>query len=174
MTLYYKDIQSPLGLLRLIANDFSLKAVLWEADTKTKVRTLESVLKEDHPILVETERQLSEYFLGRIKQFNLPIEPVGTEFQKKVWGRLLEIPYGETKSYMELAKMIEQPKAVRAVGGANSKNPLAIIIPCHRVIGANGALTGFSGTVSTKQVLLSLEAKVRVGNVLGEAVPLNC
>lgn len=173
MTLYHKDIKSPLGLLRLIANDFSLKAVLWEADTKTKVRTLESVPKDDHPILMETEKQLSEYFLGRIKSFNLPIEPVGTDFQKKVWGRLMEIPYGETKSYMELAKMIEQPKAVRAVGGANAKNPLAIIIPCHRVIGANGALTGFSGTVSTKQVLLSLEAKVNLGHASQTSLPLS-
>ncbi len=162
MTLYHKDVQSPLGFLRLVANDFSLKAVLWEADTKSKVRALESVAKADHAILVETEKQLAEYFLGRIKKFELPIEPVGTAFQKKVWGRLLEIPYGETKSYMEIAKMIEQPQAVRAVGGANAKNPLAIIIPCHRVIGANGAMTGFSGTVSTKQVLLALESKVKL------------
>jgi methylated-DNA-[protein]-cysteine S-methyltransferase len=106
---------------------------------------------------METQRQLAEYFAGKRSQFELPLEPRGTEFQKKVWASLRTIPFGKTKSYAEIASAIGSPRACRAVGAANGKNPLSIVIPCHRVIGANGALTGFGGGLETKAKLLALE-----------------
>jgi methylated-DNA-[protein]-cysteine S-methyltransferase len=108
-------------------------------------------------MLVEAERQLSEYFAGKRTQFELPLEPRGTEFQKKVWLSLREIPFGKTQSYMEIARAIGSPRACRAVGGATGRNPLSIVVPCHRVVGANGALTGFGGGLETKAKLLALE-----------------
>ena len=112
-----------------------------------------------HPVLIETERQLTEYFSGARTDFDLPLEPHGSEFQKKVWRALTEIPFGKTSSYLDLAKAVASAKAVRAVGAANGKNPLSIIVPCHRVIGANGSLTGFAGGVEAKAKLLGLEAR---------------
>ena len=108
----------------------------------------------------EAVRQLREYFAGKRTEFDLPLEPEGTAFQRRVWRRLQEIPYGETISYGELAKRIGNPKASRAVGAANGKNPIPIVIPCHRVIGANGTLTGFGGGLPIKEALLGLEKKV--------------
>ena len=116
-------------------------------------------LDQRHPILLETERQLSEYFAGKRIRFAVPLEPRGSEFQKRVWSALKEIPFGKTRSYLDLAKTIGLPKASRAVGAANGKNPLSIILPCHRVVGANGALTGFAGGLETKAMLLTLEAR---------------
>ena len=116
-------------------------------------------LDQRHPILLETERQLSEYFAGKRIRFTVPLEPRGSEFQKRVWSALKEIPFGKTRSYLDLAKTIGLPKASRAVGAANGKNPLSIIFPCHRVVGANGALTGFAGGLETKAMLLTLEAR---------------
>lgn len=110
-------------------------------------------------LLMEIVKQLDEYFEGMRKVFDLPIEPEGTEFQKKVWRALIEIPYGETKSYGEIAKIIGNDKAARAVGMANNKNPIAIIIPCHRVIGANGKLVGYAGGLELKEKLLELEKR---------------
>lgn len=110
-------------------------------------------------LLMEIVSQLDEYFDGTRKVFDLPIEPEGTEFQKKVWKSLIEIPYGETKSYGEIAKIIGNDKAARAVGMANNKNPIAIIIPCHRVIGANGKLVGYAGGLELKEKLLELEKR---------------
>ncbi|MFT8352621.1 methylated-DNA--[protein]-cysteine S-methyltransferase [Clostridium saccharoperbutylacetonicum] len=110
-------------------------------------------------LLIEIVKQLDEYFDGTRKVFDLPIEPEGTEFQKKVWKALIEIPYGETKSYGEIAKIIGNDKAARAVGMANNKNPIAIIIPCHRVIGANGKLVGYAGGLELKEKLLELEKR---------------
>lgn len=104
-------------------------------------------------------RQLREYFAGKRIEFDLPLAPEGTDFQRNVWRRLQEIPYGETISYGELAKRIGNPKASRAVGAANGQNPIPIVIPCHRVIGANGKLTGFGGGLPTKEALLALEAR---------------
>jgi methylated-DNA-[protein]-cysteine S-methyltransferase len=115
-------------------------------------------VERHHPILGEAERQLSEYFAGKRTHFELPLEPQGTEFQKKVWGRLRKIPFGKTRSYLQIARAIGSPRACRAVGGATGKNPLSIVIPCHRVIGANGTLTGFGGGLETKAKLLALEA----------------
>lgn len=108
----------------------------------------------------EAAKQLSEYFSGKLKAFDLPLKVDGTPFQKRVWAALREIPYGETRSYKEIAKAIGNPKACRAVGMANNKNPLTIIIPCHRVVGANGALVGFGGGLDMKKWLLELESGV--------------
>lgn len=106
---------------------------------------------------MQTEQQLNEYFSGTRKTFTIPLHPIGTEFQKQVWTALTSIPYGETRTYAQLASQIGNPKAVRAVGAANGKNPLSIIVPCHRVIGSSGNLTGFAGGLDAKATLLSLE-----------------
>ncbi len=112
-------------------------------------------------VLDEAARQLREYFSGDRLEFDLPLAPEGTPFQKTVWNRLTEIPYGETISYGELAKRVGNPKASRAVGAANGQNPLPIVVPCHRVIGANGKMTGFGGGIPVKEALLELEARQR-------------
>ena len=111
-----------------------------------------------NPILLETEKQLNEYFAGKRRSFSVTLDYVGTPFQQKVWKSMLAIPFGETRSYGQLAEEIGNPKAVRAVGAANGKNPISIIGPCHRVIGASGKLTGFAGGLKAKAYLLSLEA----------------
>jgi methylated-DNA-[protein]-cysteine S-methyltransferase len=111
----------------------------------------------DHPLLRETARQLAEYFAGARRVFDLPLAPRGTAFQCDVWTTLATIPFGETISYAQLASRVGKPTAVRAVGAANGRNPLPIVLPCHRVIGADGSLTGFGGGLPTKQFLLQLE-----------------
>ena len=159
MTLFYKEMESPVGKLKLVASANALIAVLWERERPNRVKL--AMLQHDpqQPILIETERQLGEYFAGTRNQFDLPLEPTGTEFQKKVWRALQEIPFGQTRSYLDLAKSIGSAKAVRAVGAANGKNPLSIVVPCHRVVGANGTLTGFAGGLEAKAKLLALEAR---------------
>lgn len=157
MTYTYKTMKSPVGLLKLIASNNGLAAILWENDNPKRVRL--SPLSEDknHPILLEVERQLNDYFNGKLKQFSLELDFVGTDFQKNVWTALLTIPFGETRSYGQIAKQIGNPKAVRAVGAANGKNPISIVVPCHRVIGSNGQLTGFAGGLEIKACLLKIE-----------------
>lgn len=113
------------------------------------------------PLLEKAARQLEEYFAGQRKEFSLPLAPKGTEFQLRVWQALLQIPYGETRSYGELAAMVGNPKACRAVGGANHRNPLSILIPCHRVVGTGGSLTGYAGGLAIKEFLLKLESEAR-------------
>ncbi len=113
------------------------------------------------PLLEKAARQLEEYFAGQRKEFSLPLAPKGTEFQLRVWQALLQIPYGETRSYGELAAMVGNPKACRAVGGANHRNPLSILIPCHRVVGTKGSLTGYAGGLNVKEFLLKLESEAR-------------
>ena len=113
-------------------------------------------------LLQKAVKQMQEYFTGRRKEFELPIRLQGTDFQQKVWNALRQIPYGETRSYGEVAAIIGNPKASRAVGGANHKNPIMLIVPCHRVIGADGSLTGFGGGLRAKEYLLSLEKKYNV------------
>lgn len=157
--LFYKMMASPVGTLKLVATDKGLAAILWENDNPLRVRLNEPERDDAHPILIETERQLGEYFAGDRQSFSLPLEFEGTEFQTKVWRALLAIPFGETRSYSDIAVEIGEPKAVRAVGAANGKNPLSIVAPCHRVIGANGKLTGFAGGLETKAQLLALEGK---------------
>jgi methylated-DNA-[protein]-cysteine S-methyltransferase len=160
VTLYYKEIESPVGKLKLVTSLSALVAILWERERQDRVKLDPMSPDPHHPILIETERQFIEYFSGTRTKFDLPIEPRGSEFQKKVWRALREIPFGETRSYLDLAKALGTPNAVRAVGAANGKNPLAIVVPCHRVIGANGALTGFAGGIEAKAKLLALEAKI--------------
>jgi methylated-DNA-[protein]-cysteine S-methyltransferase len=109
--------------------------------------------------LLEAERQLRDYFAGERTRFELPLEPRGSEFQQKVWRALREIPFGETRSYLDLAKTVGSPKAFRAVGAANRENPLSIVVPCHRVIGRDGTLTGYAGGLEKKSTLLALEAR---------------
>lgn len=148
---------SPVGRLTLIGSDKGLAAILWENDDPGRVRAKAEVESNDHPVLLETERQLNEYFEGKRNTFSLELDPIGTDFQKEVWSALLTIPYGETRSYTQIANQLGNPKAVRAVGAANGRNPISIIVPCHRVIGASGALTGFAGGLEAKACLLSLE-----------------
>jgi len=159
VSLFYKEIKSPVGKLKLIASAHALVAVLWEREQPDRVKLEAPMLAPEHPILIATERQLTEYFTGARTVFDLPIEPRGSEFQKKVWYVLRKIPFGQTRSYLDLAKMLGSAAASRAVGRANGKNPLSIIVPCHRVIGSDGSLTGFAGGLETKAALLAFEAK---------------
>jgi methylated-DNA-[protein]-cysteine S-methyltransferase len=157
MSLAYKIIDSPVGNLKLAASDQGLVAVLWQNDKPSRVRLGELVEDGKHPILMETERQLGEYFAGQRKSFSVPLDMRGTDFQRNVWRALLAIPFGETRSYGQLAKQLGNSKAMRAVGAANGKNPISILVPCHRVIGSTGKLTGFAGGLATKAQLLKLE-----------------
>ena len=158
MKLVYKTMDSPVGKLKLVASDKGLVAILWENDKPRRVRLSELVEDLKHPILRETERQLDEYFNGKRKSFSLALDMRGTQFQNDVWEALLSIPFGETRSYGQLAKQLGNPRATRAVGAANGRNPISIIVPCHRVIGSSGKLTGFAGGLDTKAYLLELEA----------------
>lgn len=164
-----KMIRSPVGTLTLIASDNGLAAVLWENDKPSRVRLAADANGSDHPVLRETERQLGEYFVGRRQSFDLPLDPVGTPFQKSVWHALMRIPFGETRSYRDIAREIGNPAAVRAVGAANGRNPISIIAPCHRVIGTNGKLTGFARGLETKRRLLDLEARVAMERLAARA-----
>ena len=159
MTYFYKTMTSPVGELKLVASDKGLAAILWENDDPHRVRLDPVSEDKQHPVLLETERQLNDYFSGKRKSFSLDLDFKGTEFQKKVWAALLTIPFGETRSYAQIANQIQNPKAVRAVGAANGKNPISIIAPCHRVIGSTGKLTGFAGGLQAKACLLALEGK---------------
>jgi methylated-DNA-[protein]-cysteine S-methyltransferase len=153
-----RTISTPVGDLRLFANDAGLAAVLWRDDPGLHLQRDAVVAEGDHELLTETERQLREYFAGRRKVFDVPLAFHGTDFQRRAWSALLTIPYGETRSYAQMAMQIGQPNAVRAVGAANGRNPISIIAPCHRVIGSGGALTGFGGGLENKAKLLALES----------------
>lgn len=155
-------LDSPVGRLTLVASDAGLAAVLWENDDPARVRLDLGAENAQHPVIVEAARQLREYFAGSRTAFDLPLDPVGTPFQCQVWKLLLQIPYGETRTYGDLARMLGNPKAMRAVGAANGRNPLSIVAPCHRVIGANGELTGFAGGLEAKAYLLSLERRLLI------------
>lgn len=157
MTCVFKRIDSPVGTLTLVARGAKLAAILWEDDQPTRVRFGAMYADETHSVLLETERQLAEYFAGKRTCFDVPLEFTGTDFQKQVWAALLTIPFGETRSYRDIAEQIGNVKAVRAVGAANGRNPISIIAPCHRVIGASGDLTGFAGGLKAKEMLLLLE-----------------
>jgi methylated-DNA-[protein]-cysteine S-methyltransferase len=157
MSLAYKWIDSPVGKLKLVASDKGLVAILWEKDKPRRVLLSELSENDQHPVLVETERQLGEYFSGKRKVFSVALDMRGTPFQKNVWEALLAIPFGETRSYGQLARQLGNPRAMRAVGAANGRNPVSIIVPCHRVIGSSRKLTGFAGGLETKAQLLHLE-----------------
>jgi methylated-DNA-[protein]-cysteine S-methyltransferase len=153
----YKQIQSPVGALRLVASDKGLAGVWFERTRPGRVRPRGDVEDRRHPVLVEAERQLREYFAGRRHSFDLKLDFVGTPFQRAVWKALLTIPFGQTRSYGQIAQQVGRPSASRAVGAANGRNPVSIVAPCHRVIGSTGALTGFGGGLDVKERLLRLE-----------------
>jgi methylated-DNA-[protein]-cysteine S-methyltransferase len=154
----HKFVNTPVGNLTLVASELGLAAIIWENDKPTRVQLNLGALDETNPILVAAETQLLEYFSGARQTFSVPLDfVIGTEFQKSVWHALLTIPYGETRSYIQIARQLGNEKAVRAVGAANGKNPISIIAPCHRVIGASGELTGFAGGLAAKALLLDLE-----------------
>jgi methylated-DNA-[protein]-cysteine S-methyltransferase len=159
MSYFYKTLKSPVGELKLVASEKGLAAILWENDNPKRVRLAPLEKNDCHPVLLETERQLVDYFAGRREAFSLKLDFEGTEFQKKVWHALTTIPFGKTRSYGQIARQIGRPKASRAVGAANGKNPISIIAPCHRVIGSNGKLTGFAGGLEIKAQLLKLESR---------------
>lgn len=155
MTKYYTTFLSPLGKMTLQCNQQGLLGAWFETQT-TQPDEL-GIFTQDNPILTKTIIQLEEYFAGSRTEFELPIAAVGTVFQTQVWKALTTIPYGVTWSYQDLANAIGNPKAVRAVGLANGKNPVSVIVPCHRVIGKSGKLTGYAGGVERKAKLLDLE-----------------
>ncbi len=154
---------SPVGPLTLVASDAGLRSVLWPADDHKvdpgdEVGHAQVVDADDHPILVVARRQLNEYFAGDRTEFDVALDPLGTPFQRSAWTALRSIPYGETISYGEQAERMGDKRKARAVGAANGKNPLSIVVPCHRVVGADGSLTGFAGGVETKAWLLAHES----------------
>lgn len=153
----YKCMASPVGTLTLVATDDGLAAILWENDRPDRVRVNIGAEEPLHPVLLETERQLQEYFAGRRTHFALTLDLSGTTFQRDVWAALMTIPFGETRSYAQIAEQIGKPSAARAVGAANGRNPVSIVTPCHRVVGSTGALTGFAGGLEVKARLLALE-----------------
>ena len=153
----YSYLETPIGTL-LVAGDEAVRQIRFP--NRTPHRPDPTWTESARGVIGEAKRQLGEYFAGRRTEFQLPLAPAGTEFQRRVWRHLQEIPYGQTISYGELARRTGNPKASRAVGAANGSNPIPIVIPCHRVIGANGKLTGFGGGLPTKEALLALEARL--------------
>ncbi len=149
-----RKLTTKIGPLYLVASSISLKGIFWD---KQPVQMEDGNKNPAKEILDKTEQQLEEYFEGRRKEFDLPLDAEGTDFQKHVWTRLSKIPYGATRSYKDIAIEINNEKACRAVGSANGKNPLSIVVPCHRVISSDGTLGGFAGGLDIKLKLLSLE-----------------
>jgi methylated-DNA-[protein]-cysteine S-methyltransferase len=163
----YVILPTPVGRLTLVATPIGLAAVLWQDDDARRVSLDRGMPTANgmgcgisSEILQMAMQQLAEYFDGSRKQFDLPLDFHGTIFQKSVWAALLGIPYGETRTYAQIAIEIGKPNATRAVGAANGKNPLSIIVPCHRVIGSSGGLTGFAGGLGIKRQLLDLEGAI--------------
>lgn len=155
----YAVMDSPLGELTLFGDGEALAGVKTPAKNGTP-RAIPEGWIADASAFSEVTRQLAAYFAGELREFTLPLAPSGTEWQARVWQGLTTIPYGRTASYGDLARELGQPTASRAVGTANGRNPISIIVPCHRVIGANGALTGYSGGLHRKEFLLALETRV--------------
>lgn len=157
-------IDSPVGELRIIAGERGLRAVLWGAEDAARIAGIdeEDLVDERTPLLDEAVRQLQEYFDGTRREFDLPLDPAGTPFQQSAWNVLRTIPYGKTMSYGEQARRLGDPNKARAVGAANGKNPLSIVVPCHRVIGSGGELTGFAAGVDVKSWLLDHERQPRL------------
>jgi methylated-DNA-[protein]-cysteine S-methyltransferase len=155
----FKKILSPVGPIYIVADNSSLKAVTFEKKWPDELRKWKKTEQNNNQILQQTSNQLDEYFHGKRTVFDLPLTFTGTPFQNDTWKALLTIPYGETRSYSEQAEIIGNPQAVRAVGRTNGLNPIAIVVPCHRVIGKSGKLTGYAGGLDIKKFLLNLEKK---------------
>ncbi len=149
--IYYETYKSPVGNLLLLSNGDALSGLYLKPPQR------ESHWRRDAAPFKKVQEQLTAYFANELTEFDLPLAPKGTEFQQKVWTALLTIPFGELASYRDIAHQIGSPKAVRAVGAANGKNPISIIVPCHRVVGSNGKLTGYSGGLKNKEWLLAHE-----------------
>ena len=168
-TTYYIEVPSPLGPLGLRATARGLTGLYMEEHRHGPVASERTGWTRDDTPFAEVHRQLDEYFSGSRTMFNLPLDYEaigGSLFQRRVWAALMEIPYGETTTYGELARRIGQPAAVRAVGLANGRNPVSLIVPCHRVIGSSGKLTGYGGGMERKGILLALESRGRGGMLL--------
>ena len=161
MSYVFKWMDSPVGRLKLVASGKGLAAILWPNDNPKRVPLGDLIEDAANPFLIQAEAELTEYFAGKRSVFTVPLDFNGTGFQKSVWQALLTIPFGETRSYGQIAVQLGKPSASRAVGAANGKNPISIIAPCHRVIGTNGKLTGFAGGLETKAHLLALEDERR-------------
>lgn len=146
---------TPVGKLCIGEENDSITCVTWS-------KVPEEYIQEETELILNCKIQLEEYFAGKRKNFDLPLAPKGTDFQKKVWKALTDIPYGETRTYGEIAAVVGNPKAARAVGMANNKNPIGIIVPCHRVVGADGKLVGYAGGMEKKEWLLNLEQEKRL------------
>ncbi|HWL88795.1 MAG TPA: methylated-DNA--[protein]-cysteine S-methyltransferase [Polyangiaceae bacterium] len=153
MNRYHRDMKAPIGRLRIVAGGDDILAVHFEHDRDK----IDSRPADTHPLLDVAVAQLHEYFTGMRTKFDLPLRPSGTDFQRAVYRELLAIAFGDTCAYSDIARAIGRPDAVRAVGAANGQNPIAIVIPCHRVIGKNGSLTGYGGGIDTKRWLLEHE-----------------
>ena len=156
-TLSYSTMDSPVGQLRIVASDAGLRAILWPREREGRVTFAEEVAECEHPVISSTIQQLDEYMSGARNNFLLPLDPVGTDFQQSVWQALLEIPYGQTQSYGQLADVLGKPGSARAVGSATGRNPISIVVPCHRLIASSGKLTGFAGGIDAKRWLLDHE-----------------
>ena len=156
MTLHQQQLETPIGVLTLVASDVGLTMILFESEDPTEI---DATLDSSDPVLRAAAAQLGEYFAGNRREFDLPLDLEGTDFQKEAWLALADVPYCETTSYGEQARAIGRPGAFRAVGAANGKNPVPIVLPCHRIVGADGSLTGFAGGLDTKQQLLVHEQK---------------
>jgi methylated-DNA-[protein]-cysteine S-methyltransferase len=148
-------LETPVGSLTLVAGALGLRAVLFPGEAPP-----EGAVAGAHPLLASAERQLREYFAGERLTFEVPLDLVGTPFQRRCWLALSSIPYGTTVSYGEQARRLGHPRAARAVGAANARNPISIVLPCHRVVGADGALTGYGGGLDAKRMLLEHETRV--------------
>ena len=166
MTTLHLSMPSPVGPLLIAAEDEGLQLIEFHSPRHAMSRASEWRPGETD-VLREVRAQLDDYFQGKRREFDLPLAPRGTDFQRAVWRCLRDIPYGETISYAELARRIGKPSAMRAVGAANGRNPLPIVVPCHRVIGADGSLTGFGGGLPTKRFLLELEGAIETADLFG-------
>lgn len=162
-----KDIEGPAGRMTLLASDAGLQALLWEKHWEVIGADLDNVkVVSEHDVIGLAEVQVMEYFEGERTTFDVPLDLMGTSFQMRVWEQLQMIPYGETRSYGDLARALGDPHMAQAVGAANGNNPVSIIVPCHRVVGTSGALTGYAGGIEVKARLLDLERKVsKVGQM---------
>ena len=156
MTKLISYYESPIGELALVGDEDKLIILGWAGEDLPEDATL-CADGQESPVLLRTKQQLDEYFAGTRREFDLPLAPAGTEFQRKVWDALCTIPWGETRSYGEIAAQVGNPKGSRAVGGANNRNPIAVVIPCHRVIGSSGKMVGYRGGLGIKEHLLKLE-----------------
>ena len=157
---YCWKISSPIGRIYILADNRYLRAISFSDNRQSAADPDGEIIFASNPIIQQAAEQLRQYFARKRTTFDLPITFTGTEFQRKTWQSLLDIPYGETRSYLQQAQAIGNPKAVRAVGRANGLNPIAIVVPCHRVIGKSGKLTGYAGGLEKKEFLLNLERKI--------------